>query len=276
MESRKILPVKSDVVFRLFFADERNKEDLIYFLKSVLRLPDDDYDEIDIADPHLLPEFADDKLAIIDVKLYTKSKKVIHIEIQLKITSEMKNRVVFYDAKLVTEQIGEGEGYDAIQNVISIIITDKDLIEGSPRYHHRFTFFDPEAWVEFSDLVEIHTLELNKLPEIADGTQLYDWAKFIAANNEEDLAMVAERNPQVEKAVVKLRKLSADERARDIYERREKGRRDQASINKFERLEGRREEKFDIARNFMRMGLSIDKIMEGTGLTREEIEKLKN
>jgi len=51
---------------------------------------------------------------------------------------------------------------------------------------------------------------------------LYDWAKFIAAKNEEDLNMVAERNPQLKQAVVTLRKLSADEQARDMYERREK------------------------------------------------------
>ena len=68
MSNREFLPVKSDVVFRLFFADERNVESLIGFLKSVLKLPEDDYNEIEIADPHLLREFDGDKLAIIDVK----------------------------------------------------------------------------------------------------------------------------------------------------------------------------------------------------------------
>jgi len=34
--------------------------------------------------------------------------------------------------------------------------------------------------------------------------------------------MVAERNPKVKKAVVTQRKLSDDEQARDMYERREK------------------------------------------------------
>ena len=51
MGNREFLPVKSDVVFRLFFADERSIESLISFLKSVLRLPEDDYNEIEIADP---------------------------------------------------------------------------------------------------------------------------------------------------------------------------------------------------------------------------------
>jgi hypothetical protein len=36
MDKKNILPVKSDVIFRLFFADERNVEFLVSFLKSAL------------------------------------------------------------------------------------------------------------------------------------------------------------------------------------------------------------------------------------------------
>jgi hypothetical protein len=55
-----------------------------------------------------------------------------------------------------------------------------------------------------------------------DGTILYDWARFIAAESEEVLKIIEDRNPQVHEAVVKLRELSADEQVRDMYERREK------------------------------------------------------
>ena len=120
--------------------------------------------------------------------------------------------------------------------MISIVITEEKLIAGSPKYHHRFTLYDAEAGVELSDIIEIHTLELGKLPEGADGTELYDWAKFIDAETEEELKMVAERNPQIGNAAVRLRELSADERARDLYERREKARRDQVSREKWARL----------------------------------------
>ena len=50
--------------------------------------------------------------------------------------------------------------------------------------------------------------------------------------------MVAERNPQVKKAVVTLQKLSADEQARDMYERREKALRDIDSRERWARKEG--------------------------------------
>jgi predicted transposase/invertase (TIGR01784 family) len=271
MDNKNILPVKSDVIFRLFFADERNVEFLVSFLKSAIDLPEDDYGEIEIVDPHLLREYPADKLGIIDVKLKTKSRKIVHIEIQLAVTPELKNRIVFYDAKLVTEQIGSGDDYAAVKRVISIVVTDEELIAASPHYHHRFTLYDRDAGVEFTDLLEVHSLELPKLPRDADGTPLYDWARFIAAETEEELDMLAERNQTISRAVVKLRELSADELARDLYERREKQRRDE---NMRERWAVKQRE-FEFAKSLMRVGDPIDKIIDVTGLTRDEIEGLR-
>ena len=224
MEKKVILPVKNDVIFRLFFADERNIEFLIGFLKSVLKLPDGDYNVIEISDPNLLREFKGDKLGIVDIKLKTKSKKIIHIEMQLSVTPEL------------------------------------------------LIFYDPDAGIALSDLIEINTLELCKLPENADGTPLYDWAKFIAAESEDELNMIAERNPQVGRAVVKLVELSADERARDLYERREKERRDISSQKKW----AVKQRDFEIARTAVQMKLSTEDIIKLTGLTFEEVENLRN
>jgi len=276
--NKPLLSVKHDVIFRLFFADERNAEDLIALLKSMLNLPEDDYHNIEIADPHLLPEYVGDKYAVIDVKLHTKSRKVIHIEIQLKVTAVVRSRIIFYDAKLITEQIESSEQYDKIKKVISIVITDEKLIPASPRYHHRFTLYDSDAEVEFTDLLEIHTVELQKLPDSTDGTTLYDWAKFIAAETEEELDMIAQRNPQIGKAAVKLRELSADERARDLFARREKARRDIASMVDDAKHEGRAEGKYEqtieIARKLRKMNLPAEQIVAATGLTYDEITTL--
>jgi predicted transposase/invertase (TIGR01784 family) len=270
--------VKYDVVFRLFFADERNEDDLIDFLKSILRLHDDEYQSIEIADPHLLPEYVGDKYAVIDIKLHTRTRKIIHIEVQLEVHPTMRNRVIFYNSKLITEQMGTGDQYDKIQKAITIVITGENFIPDSDRYFHRFTFADIDAGVEFTDLKEIYTIELGKLPAVTDGTARYDWAKFIDAETEEELEMVAQRNPQIKRAAVKLRELSADERARDMFERREKGRRDfDAFVRGAEqkgRVEGRVEERVIVANNAVKMGIDTDTIVGLTGLTREEVEAL--
>jgi predicted transposase/invertase (TIGR01784 family) len=271
---KPLLSVKHDIIFRLFFADERNAEDLIALLKSILTLPDDDYNEIEISDPHLLPDYIGDKYAVIDVKLRTKSQKIIQIEVQLKVSEALKSRIVFYGAKLVTEQMGSGDDYEKINKVISIIITDEKLIKDSERYHHRFTFYDPDAEVEFTDLIEIHTVELKKLPDDSDGTQLYDWARFIAAETEEEFEMAAQANPQVRRAVVKLRELSADEKARDMVERREKGERDFRMFVNDAKREGEQKKAVEVAQNLLKLNIPTEQIVTATGLTREEVEAL--
>jgi predicted transposase/invertase (TIGR01784 family) len=310
-----LISVKDDIGFRLFFADERNIECLTELLKSVLSLADDEYEEIEILDPHLLREYEGDKLSVVDVKVRTKSKKTVHIEIQLQVRPGMEERIIYYDAKLLTEQIGSGGEYKDLKRVISIIITEETLIKPSPKYHHRFTFFDPKSNVELSDLIEIHTIELNKLPENPDGTELYYWARFIAAETEEELDMVSERSPQLKKAVVKLREMSADEIERDLYERRIKARRDltmhpdyaraegieigmtkgRAEGKAEGRAEGRAEGKAEgieigltkgeakgdekraiiAARYLLSVDMPIEQIEKATGLSREKIEALK-
>jgi len=269
-----ILSAKYDVIFRLLFADERNAEDLINLLKSIIDLPNDDYDDIEISDPHLLPDYIGDKLAIIDVKLRTKSRKIIHIDIQLKVNAALKNRVAFYNAKLITEQIGSGDQYEEINKVISIIITEEILIPSSQRYHHRFKYYDADAGVEITDLTEIYTIELNKLPQDTDGTELYDWAKFIAAETEEELEMITKRNPQVGRTAVKLRKLSADEQARDMFERREKGLRDYNTALSEAEKKGKQEGVLEIARKLIESKMPIEEIIKFTSLTREQVEAL--
>jgi len=98
------IPAKSDVVFKIFFADDLNKAFLISFLQAVLKLDIDEYADIQIIDPHLKRRRKGDKCGILDVKVRTKAGKIVNIEIQLQITSEMRDRIVYYGTKLITEQ----------------------------------------------------------------------------------------------------------------------------------------------------------------------------
>ena len=239
---RIILPVKSDIIFRIFFADERNIEFLTDFLKSALSIPPEEYEEVIIVDPHLIREHPADKLGIIDVKVKTKSGKTIHIEIQVAPLPHMRERIAYYDAKMITEQIGKSEKYADIKQVISIVITENELIPNSANYHHRFTMYDPANSVELTDIVEVHTLELCKIPaEVDDDQRLLYWMRFIRAEGEIELEAVANKDPLIKKAVVRLMELSADERTRLLYEAREKERMDNESREEWARDTGRAE-----------------------------------
>ena len=88
--------------------------------------------------------------------------------------------------------------------------------------------------------------------------------------------MIAEKSPQVKQAVVRLIELSADEKARALYEAREKERRDNRAREKGAWREGEAAKAFAIARNALRKNMPIEDIVDITGLTREEVEGLRN
>ena len=266
-DNNQYLSPKVDIIFKAIFGDERNSNILKAFLSAVLRLPKDDYEILAIVDPHLLREYEDDKMGILDVKVKTKSGKVIDIEIQCKSSPIMQKRVVYYASKMVTEQVGTSEDYGKIKRVISIIITDYEFISGSPEYHHRFTLYDTKNKVEFTDIVEVNTLELGKLPQAEDGSELWDWLKFLSSKSKEEFEMVAEKNPQIKNAVARLAELSSDERTRLLYESRMK-------------LEGdiyarERQVAINIAKNLLDTGLTVDQIISATSLTYDEVSELR-
>jgi predicted transposase/invertase (TIGR01784 family) len=93
--------------------------------------------------------------------------------------------------------------------------------------------------------------------------------------------MLPEKNPQLKHAVGKLMELSADERERMIAESRSILQGDIKSL-KMEaaaaeakgRSEGQTEALHAVARNLLRLGIPVEKIIEATGLPIEEIRAL--
>jgi predicted transposase/invertase (TIGR01784 family) len=216
----------------------------------------------------------DGKLGVLDVKVRTRSKKVIDVEIQVLPTPELRWRVVFYTAKMVVEQINSGDDYLNIKRVISIIITGFEFIPDNDAYHNRYTLRDLETGSEFTDLIEVNTLELAKLPLSEDGTKLWCWMKFLSAQNKEELDMIAEASPQIRKAVVRLMELSSDERTRMLYESRQKMEWDIAARERVAKAEGREEGREEMAINLLADGVSPEIIAKSAGLPLERIQAL--
>jgi predicted transposase/invertase (TIGR01784 family) len=273
---------KIDVAFKLLFGDERNKDILADFLNAVLpELADEEIEELDILDPHLKREFSGDNLEILDVKVRTTSGKTIDVEIQICPIPEMRSRISYYQANMITEQIGKGGRYGDLKRVISIIITDYDFIPESKKYHTVFRMLEAEEYFPFNDLMEIHVLNLKRLPEDED-SKLANWLRFIDAEEEEEFTMAAGKNPKIGEAYDRLQVMSKDKANRMIYEARLKAQRDEYSRiegalrqgREEGREEGRKNGQEEIAKNALAKGLPLDMIGEITGLDQETLTRL--
>ena len=267
----KILSPKVDVVFKMIFGDERNKDILIDFLKAILSLDDEEYEHIAIADPHLKREKIKDKMGIVDVKLTSKSGKIIHIEIQVLEQEELAERVTYYNAKMLTAQIKSGNDFDLLKKTITILITDFDMIDDYQKYHYTFELIDRDTGAKFTELIEIHTLELQKIPKESDNTARYDWLQFLNAKSEEEFDMIAEKRPAIKQAVVEVKKLSQSERAQMLYDDRQKALWDEKARLKTVLNKRNRE----IIANGIKAGFTMEQISQITGLSIEELEKQK-
>ena len=249
----------------------------------MLNLSPNEYDDISISNPFLLQEYKGDKLGILDVKLKLKTGKVLNIEIQVDPMPFMESRIMFYVSKLVTEQINESEQYDKIKRVISIITTDHTLIKESDKFHHRFGLYDIESRILLTDIMEIHTLEIPKARKLfrdkEDNTtnkpQLLDWMKFLDVKTEEELNMLAEKSPVMKKATIRLLELSADERARQLYEARLKEQRDSWAREQGAVSAALKTREIEIAKSLLLSGDSVGKVASITSLSHDEIEALR-
>jgi len=304
------IPAKSDVIFKIIFGDELNKLFLIMFLEAVLDLEFDEYTDIQIVDPHLKRKGKDDKFGILDVKIRTKTGKIINIEIQLQVTPEMRERIVYYGAKLITEQLQSGDEYALIRKTISILITGDIFLREHSKYHDVFKLYSQLTGTEFTDILEIHTLELSKLPRETDGSDLWAWLEFMNAESEEELMVLREKEPKLRAAVEKLLEINRDPDMRALYDAREKERRDNKARERYAmqrgksegiaegkvlgiaegiergklegimegigrgKAEGERANGILVARRAIAMGMSVEDIVRLTGISSDELEGL--
>ncbi|MDR0841985.1 MAG: PD-(D/E)XK nuclease family transposase, partial [Acidobacteriota bacterium] len=123
-------------------------------------------------------------------------------------------------------------------------------------------------------LLEIHVLEMPKLPPSPD-VYLWNWLRFLCAETKEELNMTTQASPMIHKAVARVLELSEDERFRMLEDAREMEHMDNSCRLRDAIQKGQQEKARAIARKMLKRNRPIDEIMEDTGLTHEEIEKLR-
>ncbi len=236
----KLINPKYDFIFKDLFGNENNIEEVSAFLKSILDIPAEEYGQITFLPTATRKRRKDEKQGIVDIRLKTKMGKIVNIEVQVLDRIGFEKRVLFYNAKMMTGQISAGEDYSKINKTISIIITtDFEILKdvNAKNYWHTFHFCDKNKGVVFSDLQEIHTIELRKAPNPLEVMKEQPWVAFFKAQEGEEFMAIAEQSVELKKTVVKLAELSEEEWRQVEAEYEEKVRRDKVAREEFERLE---------------------------------------
>jgi conserved hypothetical protein (putative transposase or invertase) len=224
----ELLSPKVDVIFKLLFGDERNKDLTINFISAVLGYKDGELEDISFYDTHLKRENPNDKLGVLDIKAKLSNGNIIDVEMQSRGVPEMRNRISYYGSNMLTEQIGIGGSYLELKPVKSIIVADFDFAPESEKCHTIFQMLEKDEYFPFNDLEEVHVLCLKKLSKL-DNERLREWLRFINSEKREEFMELAGIDPVFVKAVDVLAKFSADDYNRMLYEARLKEWRDNKS-----------------------------------------------
>jgi predicted transposase/invertase (TIGR01784 family) len=209
---------KVDFTFNLLFGDQRNRNILADFLKAALPgLAQEEFNELTIADPQPRRESCGGKPGMPDVKIRNAGGKSIDIKIQIADKPEMRSRISCYLASMISKQMARY--YSDFEQVVFIAITDKDLIPESKQWHTTFRMLEKKEYFPFNGLMEIHVLNLKRLPEDGDN-KLLNWLRFLNAEAEEEFGMLAEKDPVIREAYCKLQVMSEDEENRIRYQAR--------------------------------------------------------
>jgi predicted transposase/invertase (TIGR01784 family) len=289
-----------DYVFSEIFGNQKNIDITRNFLKTLIDIPEDEYGKLTVVSPILRKLFRTEKSGIVDLKLSTKSGKIIHIELQVEKRNNLRSRILYYASRLIGDQLKWGEDYSELHQVISIVICNHNLIREENSYINVYELRNEENR-SFTKLLRVIILELPKLPEIVDKA-VWPWLKFLKCTEKEEYEMLALKYPELEKPVFCAKKMSLFEKWRDIQFHKNLWKVDermlfeQAMIDGHEKghaegmaeghaegkaeghaeglTEGKAEEKLRIAGKMKNAGRPFNEIEEFTGLSLETIEQL--
>ena len=246
----------------------------------------------------------DDKFNRVDVLAESDSGELTIIEIQNNRELTYFHRMLYGVSKAITDYIDLGSDYDRVRKVYSINIVYFELGQGNDYVYHGKTFFkglhdktdilklsvrqnerffgQPGSDVlkrkEAGDLFpEYYILRVNDFDKVAT-TPLDEWIEFLKNGTIDPDA----KAPGLSEARECLRVDSLSVADRNDYERHMESLRYQRSVLDTSRdegfaegrAEGRNQRSVEIARNLLSLNMSVEQIIQVTGLSEDTVKSL--
>ena len=276
-----------DIVFKSIFGSEKEKGPLKSLLSSIMELPLESFEELELLNNELMPENVELKSSRLDLRIKLKDKTEIDVEIQVINQVAYKERILYYWAKLYSGNLKKSETYDKLKKCVVINIVYFELFK-MPRMHTKFQLLETKENELLTDHLEIHFLELSKLNaynRTIENEVLIDWAEFLSLKKEGDLMALKDRTDLPEHLLKAIEKYESIKDDPDLYYEAlnlQMGIMDQIqrlddATNKGReegREEGREDAQKQIAKSLKNLGIDYKTIQEATGLNLETIEKL--
>ncbi|MCQ2216629.1 MAG: Rpn family recombination-promoting nuclease/putative transposase [Bacteroidales bacterium] len=305
MTQKRFISPLTDFGFKRIFG---NKDILLAFLNDLFE-GEVQFIDLVYSDKEIKGDSGTAKTVIYDIHCTTSSGERIIVEMQNEFTLGFRDRMVYYIARDVAKQgeAGKDWNYVNLKAVYSIIFTNFELFDNDGLQEsfqrHDVKLVDTATNRPFTDKIRMVCLQIPLTVEepLQVGTKIDTWMynlknmeRMQQLTNTEDMP-IFKRLEQV----AEYHQLSPEDReAYDIsykhyldaynLELSRKRRMEMAIEQGLQqgieqglqqgieqgRAEGEREKQFEIAKSFKSLGIDTDTIVQGTGLSPEEVEAL--
>lgn len=237
---QKILSPKNDIVFQTLFTKGKEKITKA-LLQDILKIKIDEL-ELDKS-KELLNDNIEDKNGRIDLRAVLNGNIECDIEIQLKTHKKMKERFLYYWAKMYTSNLKIGNDYDKLRKTISIIIVGEKINEFNHinKPHTKWKIIEENKKDVLTQDLEIHIIELPKAIQeykICPQDELLQWMMFLENPEDAEVTKIMENNENIREAKEELEKISRDDLLRRMALKAEIERLDRNQFEKEAREEG--------------------------------------
>ncbi len=283
----RYLDPKADVVFKKIFGEHPNL--LISFLNALLPLPaNSPIVKLTYLQSEQVPVIPEFKRTIADVKCTDSNGRVFIVEMQMNWTDHFKQRLLFGTSQAFIKQLVKGEDYKFLQPVYGLGIVAEIYEKDSDDWYHHYQLLKKDGTAQ--DVIhhlQLIFIELPKFPiQSSEEKKLrLLWLRFLREIDEKTTSVSQELLdvPEIAQALELAEESAYTPGEMTLYESywdqisREKT----LIMDKYAEgiaegeAKGKRAEKYDIAKNLLRQGVATEIVIEGTGLTRQDIEKIK-
>ena len=292
IKKEEILSPMIDVVFQMLFGEVGSEKITQDFLSAILK---EKIETISLEQNIVLRrELPKGKMGIVDVLAKINDNEFCNVEMQMADKKNMIKRMLYYWARQYAKEIGKKEEYKELKRTIVVLIANFEFDKlRELGVHSRWKIIEEERRkIVLTEDLEFNIIEVPKMykEKQARDEKLIECLKFLENPESKEVQGYMKKNENMKEAREKLDKMSKDEKVRRMAELRQKALMDEREAEytgysngledgikqgmKQGLEQGIGQGYREIAKKMKGKGKDINEIIELTGLSKEEIEKL--
>ena len=274
------LEPKRDLTFKKIFG--KHPDLLMSLLNALLPLENDEQiQSVKYLQNELVPELYLHKNSIVDVLCEDIKGRKFCVEMQMEWSEAFKQRVLFNASKLYVTQAQQKEQYGNLKPVYSLNLVNEIFEHDMPdTFIHNYKIVHDKDSQKVISGLHFTFIELPKFhpQSMVEKRMAVLWLRFLTEINSstEQVPEELTENPEISKALEELKVTAFSEEELRAYDKFWDSVRVEKTLQHDSYKKGQDDEKFAIAQKMLLANLPDAQIIAFTGLTKEQLEKLRN